>query len=78
MPAKCLIKCWTETSLPGILMIGGYTSNGLGCDGLLVFPQMKQARVLSDGKTFELVLTACAQAGGGGLIGVEGGVVRWQ
>ncbi|KAG4941946.1 hypothetical protein JHK87_045817 [Glycine soja] len=67
-----------ETSLPGILMIGGYTSNGLGCDGLLVFPQMKQARVLSDGKTFELVLTACAQAGGGGLIGVEGRVVRWQ
>ncbi|KAG5100568.1 hypothetical protein JHK82_045620 [Glycine max] len=57
------------------LMIGGYTSNGLGCDGLLVFPQMKQARVLSDGETFELVLTACAQAGGGGLIGVEGGVV---
>ncbi|KHN24565.1 Pentatricopeptide repeat-containing protein, mitochondrial [Glycine soja] len=58
------------------LMIGGYTSNGLGCDGLLVFPQMKQARVLSDGETFELVLTACAQAGGGGLIGVEGGVVE--
>ncbi|KHN40337.1 Pentatricopeptide repeat-containing protein [Glycine soja] len=44
------------------LMIGGYTSNGLGCDGLLVFQQMKQAGVPPDGETFELVLAACAQA----------------
>ncbi|KAG5042288.1 hypothetical protein JHK87_006203 [Glycine soja] len=42
------------------LMLGGYTSNGLRCDGLLVFQQMKQSGVSSDGETFELVLTACA------------------
>ncbi|KAG4930967.1 hypothetical protein JHK84_047955 [Glycine max] len=57
------------------LMIGGYISNGLGCDGLLVFQQMKQAGVPSDGETFELFFTACAQAGGGGLVSVRGGVV---
>ncbi|KAK7379941.1 hypothetical protein VNO78_32206 [Psophocarpus tetragonolobus] len=44
------------------LMIGGYTANGLGRDGLLVFQLMKQARVPPDGETFELVLAACAQA----------------
>ncbi|KAG5067654.1 hypothetical protein AAZX31_01G003100 [Glycine max] len=44
------------------LMIGGYAANGLGCDGLLVFQQMKQAGVPPDGETFELVLAACAQA----------------
>ncbi|KAG5088911.1 hypothetical protein JHK86_001523 [Glycine max] len=33
---------------------------GQGCDGLLVFQQMKQAWVPLDGETFELVLTACA------------------
>lgn len=43
------------------LMIGGYTANGLGGDGLSVFQQMKQAGVLPDGETFELVLAACAR-----------------
>ncbi|KAG5098196.1 hypothetical protein JHK82_048050 [Glycine max] len=40
-----------------------------------VFQQMKQAGVPSDGETFELFFTACAQAGGGGLVSVRGGVV---
>ncbi|QCD91980.1 pentatricopeptide repeat-containing protein At2g15690, mitochondrial-like [Vigna unguiculata] len=44
------------------LMIGGYTANGLACDGLLAFQKMKQAGVPFDGETFELVLAACAQA----------------
>ncbi|BAU02983.1 hypothetical protein LR48_Vigan10g003200 [Vigna angularis] len=44
------------------LMIGGYTANGLACDGLLAFQKMKHAGVPLDGQTFELVLAACAQA----------------
>ncbi|KAK7363961.1 hypothetical protein VNO80_12246 [Phaseolus coccineus] len=44
------------------LMIGGYTANGLACDGLLAFQKMKQAGVPFDGETFKLVLAACAQA----------------
>ncbi|CAJ1951599.1 unnamed protein product [Sphenostylis stenocarpa] len=44
------------------LMIGGFTANGLGCDGLLAFQQMKKVGVAFDGETFELVLAACAQA----------------
>ncbi|WVZ14539.1 hypothetical protein V8G54_012105 [Vigna mungo] len=44
------------------LMIGGYTANGLACDGLLAFQKMKHAGVPLDGETFELVLAACAQA----------------
>ncbi|KAL2321377.1 hypothetical protein Fmac_030346 [Flemingia macrophylla] len=43
------------------LMIGGYTANGFGADGLLVFKQMKQAGVPPDGETFKLVLAACAR-----------------
>nr|AFK49152.1 unknown [Lotus japonicus] len=44
------------------LMISGYTVNGRGDDGLLVFQQMKQAGVEPDGETFALVLAACARA----------------
>ncbi|KAI4350720.1 hypothetical protein L6164_005148 [Bauhinia variegata] len=44
------------------LMISGYTLNGLGNDGLLIFDQMRQAGVLPDGESFALVLAACARA----------------
>lgn len=44
------------------LMISGYTENGLGDDGLLVFKQMKQEGTIApDGETFALVLAACAR-----------------
>jgi pentatricopeptide repeat protein len=43
------------------LMISGYTVNGLGNDGLLVFKKMKQQGiVVPDGETFALVLAAYA------------------
>lgn len=44
------------------LMINGYTLNGSGDDGLLVFQQMKQAGLSPDSETFALVLAACARA----------------
>ncbi|KAF1859404.1 hypothetical protein Lal_00009988 [Lupinus albus] len=44
------------------LMINGYTLNGDGDGGLLVFQQMKQAGLRPDGETFQLVLAACARA----------------
>ncbi|XP_061352647.1 pentatricopeptide repeat-containing protein At2g15690, mitochondrial-like [Gastrolobium bilobum] len=44
------------------LMISGYTVNGLGDDGLLIFQKMKQAGIPPDGETFALVLAACARA----------------
>ncbi|XP_020239996.1 pentatricopeptide repeat-containing protein At2g15690, mitochondrial [Cajanus cajan] len=43
------------------LMISGYTTSGLGGDGLLVFQQMKQAGAPPAEETFELVLAACAR-----------------
>lgn len=43
------------------LLISGYTLNGLGDDGLLVFQQMKKQGITLDGETFELVLDACAR-----------------
>ncbi|KAJ7973726.1 Pentatricopeptide repeat-containing protein [Quillaja saponaria] len=44
------------------LMISGYTMNGQGDDGLLLFEQFRKAGVLPDGETFSLVLEACARA----------------
>ncbi|RDX84210.1 Pentatricopeptide repeat-containing protein, mitochondrial, partial [Mucuna pruriens] len=55
------------------LMIGEYTANGLGYDGLLVFQQMKQAGVPPDGETFELVLAACARE-----VAVEEGFLHFE
>ncbi|KAL5079868.1 hypothetical protein RYX36_008289 [Vicia faba] len=42
------------------LMISGYTANGLGNDGLLVFKRMKQQGLAPDEETFVSVLAACA------------------
>jgi pentatricopeptide repeat protein len=55
------------------LMISGYTGNGLGKDGLLVFKKMKQQGIVPDGETFALVLAACAL-----VEGVEEGLVHFE
>lgn len=44
------------------LLIGEYTLNGVGDDGLLCFEQMKQEGIRPDRESFALVLAACARA----------------
>ncbi|KAK2398076.1 pentatricopeptide repeat-containing protein, mitochondrial [Trifolium repens] len=55
------------------LMISGYTVNGLGKDGLLVFKKMKQQGIVPDEETFALVLAACAL-----VEGVEEGLMHFE
>lgn len=55
------------------LMISGYTVNGLGNDGLLVFKKMKQQGIAPDEETFALVLDACTS-----VEAVEEGLMQFE
>lgn len=44
------------------IMIDGYTANGLGDDALQLFEEMKRCGIAPDGRTFALVLDACANS----------------
>lgn len=55
------------------LMISGYTANGLGNDGLLVFKRMKQQGIAPDEETFASVLAACVS-----VEAVEEGLMQFE